>query len=198
MENARPGITRRTALKTAAWSAPVIAAAAASPLAAASGNADLDLGVSISPASSLSIKSHGFSVKVADIAGSGATWNGTFDLEYFVAPDDSALFIASYSNVGVASGSTPGWSYVSTGQSGPNGPYSLLFTFSGIIASGGAATLIVSDPYYVGLERSGPASSWPSSPYTTDRAALISNVAGTPNSDTGSGNTTTLPTSYVW
>lgn len=36
MEN-EPGVTRRTILKTAAWSAPVIAAAAVAPVAAASG-----------------------------------------------------------------------------------------------------------------------------------------------------------------
>ncbi|MFF8187597.1 hypothetical protein ACF044_10085 [Microbacterium sp. NPDC016588] len=198
MEPAQPGITRRTVLTAAAWSTPVIVAAVASPAATASGGGDLDLTVSLAPLSSARIKSHEFGVKVYDGANSGSTWSGSFDLEYLIAPDDSVVFIEGYSNFGVGSGSTPGWSYVGPGSAGPNGEYGVKFSFSGVIAAGSAATLYVSNPYYIGIGRSGPSSGWPTSPYPTTRSAVITNVAGVPNTDTATGNTVSAPIDYTW
>lgn len=198
MEPAQHEITRRSALTAAAWSAPVVLAAVAAPLATASGSGDLDLAVSLAPLTTARIKSHEFSVKVYDAANSGATWTGSFDLEYLIAPDDSVLFTEGYSTFGVGSGSTPGWSYVGLGSAGVNGAYGVTFSFSGTISPGSAATLYVSNPYFIGIGRSGPMSGWPSSPYTTTRSAIISSVAGVPNTDTSAGNSTSAPIAYTW
>lgn len=202
MDSARPGITRRTALRAAAWSAPVIAVAAASPLAAASGGTDeTDLGVTmlIAPLSSLRHPGHEFALSVDDVNATGTTWAGSFDLEYFIAPDDSVVFIdTGASSFGVGTSSTSGWSYAGLGQSGSNGYFSVVFSFSGTITSGSPAVLSVTNPSYLAIGRSGPSATWPSSPYTTTRSVILSNVAGSPNSDTSTGNTLSDSVSYSW
>ncbi|MBQ9917707.1 MAG: hypothetical protein IJO71_10990 [Microbacterium sp.] len=195
MDSARPGITRRTALRAAAWSAPVIAVAAASPLAAASEHEGpaLDLGVLLSTLPTAPAKAHQIRMKVYDFADTNQTWAGSFTLDYHVAPDDSVVYINPSVILGVGPASSPtGWSFIGLGGYGPNGATVARYTFSGTIPAGGAAELAIEDPYLMNLKWVGS-----SGAFATTRSALITDVAGVPNTDTASYNSDSQPITYT-
>jgi len=197
MEPARPGVTRRTVLRTAAWSTPVIAAAVAAPLASASGETALDLGVSMDHIGYPWQKRHYFSLHVFDAASSGQDWAGVFYLDYFVsASEEEAHISAGDSNLGVGASSTPGWSYVGLGPAGTIGPIKATFKFAGVIPAGSAASLYVQAPYHVGIGVPAFGTADDGS-VSTMRSARVYDVAGTPNTDTLAYNAETQPITYI-
>jgi len=196
MEPARPGITRRTALTAAAWSAPVIAAAVASPLASASGETEVDLGVALDVLRWPWMYRHGFAFRVFDFLSGANDWSGSFYADYYVSTSDEIAYILPNANVGVGPSSTPGWSYVGMGPSGQYGAIKVTFKFGGVIPAGSSADLVVEDPHWIGLTP--PDSSAPSG-YTieTTRSVQIYDVIGTPNSDTDTYNFASEPVTYT-
>lgn len=187
-------LSRRSLVKAAAWTAPVLALSVATPLASASTGPDLEL---ILPGTSFSVKSTGLQVGVG-VIGNASAWSGsfTFTLDFF--PDDSVLIAMTApgtSDPNPSATSTPGWTFVSWGAPGPNGVYSATWAFAGSIPVGGSAVLILDNVVERLLfDRVSPSTVLP---VTLTRTGYLTSVVGVPATDTAIGNVVAQSVQYT-